>query len=82
MSAGKPIIAVMAENSDIGSIIRKNDCGWIFDSGTDIADAILGCINRNDIVLSKGKNAQDYYHRELSKYEGVDKFSKLIMEME
>ena len=82
MSAGKPIIAVMAENSDIGSIIRKNDCGWIFDSGTDIADAILGCINRNDIVLSKGKNAQYYYHRELSKYEGVDKFSKLIMEME
>ena len=81
MSAGKPIIAAMVDNSDIGSIIRENDCGWISNSSSGIADVILGCINCNDIVLSKGKNAHNYYHRELSKDKGIDKFSKLITEM-
>jgi glycosyltransferase involved in cell wall biosynthesis len=82
MSAGKPIIAAMVDNSDIGSIIRKSDCGWVSNSSLGIADVILGCINCNDIVLSKGKNAHDYYYSELSKKEGIDRFSKLIMEME
>ena len=40
MAAGKPIIGIMAADSEVGLIIRETGCGWVVEPG-DVAGLVL-----------------------------------------
>ena len=82
MAAGKPVL--MAVQGDAAELIREAGCGLVAksESPRDIAEKAAMLAGLSEVELGQlGKNAIDYYQKELSLSEGVDRFVKVFQKV-
>ncbi len=83
MSASRPILANFDE-SELKSIIEKNDCGIFTKAGDKVAftDAILKLYNDRELCKEMGKNGRKFVMENLTKEVGTQKYVDVIKSFE
>lgn len=84
MAAGKTVIGVLEEGSEVRCIIEDADCGIcvIPENYTDIEKAISYILNGKNAKLKElGRNGRRYLEKHLSKNISIDKYKKEIMKL-
>ncbi|MCL0086755.1 glycosyltransferase family 4 protein [Thermodesulfovibrionales bacterium] len=80
MAAGKPIIALGDENSELALIIREKKIGWIVPPGNaDVfVNAVLEAKNNSEQLITMGKRARLLVEKEYSKEHVVELYKNLF----
>lgn len=79
LSAGKPIIAILSPETDLAKLIIRYDCGWIANSGKEIAE-LIHTLCRNPLQISeKGKKAKETYLNNFKKEIIIKQYLKLLI---
>ena len=81
MAAGKPMLGVLEEGSEIRCIIEDADCGVCInpENYTDIENSISYFLNENIAKLKEqGKNGRVYLEENLSKETSINKYEQEI----
>lgn len=80
MSVAKPLIAIMSENSEIGSMVNQYNLGKQFNSKEyhKIAKFILELKNSNELYNEISKNIRNKFLNEYERKKVTNKFYKVI----
>ena len=78
MSAGKPIIAMMNDESDIAILIRDGSCGLVSDNFEGLVENIEFIVENPTQLLRMGKNARKKYEKDYSKSKVFSEFDALF----
>lgn len=85
MSAGKPILAFVDENGATANLIRKHNCGIIFDPEKnigEIASQLISIIENESLLTEWGKNARKaaelYYDKNIVINKLENEFRKIV----
>jgi len=83
MSAGKPVLATMNLDGDAPELIKKAECGYVFEAGDSksLANAILRLYQNEDLRKKLGENGRKYVEEHLSVKTAADKYEKLFTEV-
>jgi glycosyltransferase involved in cell wall biosynthesis len=83
MAAGKPIIAVTREDSEVALLVREENIGWVappFDAG-NLVQAILDAHSDSDRLGLMGIRAYASARVKFSREKIIDEYRYLITEM-
>lgn len=80
MSVAKPLIAIMSENSEIGSMVNQYNLGKQFNNKEyhKIAEFILELKNSNELYNEISKNVRNKFLNEYERKKVTNKFYKVI----
>lgn len=80
MSVAKPLIAVMSEDSEIGSMVNQYNLGKQFNNKeyNNIAEFILELKNSNELYNEISKNVRNKFLNEYERKKVTNKFYKVI----
>lgn len=84
MVAGQAILAICPKNSDLASLIRKHDLGWIVQPGdvVGLIDALRSISNKPEDTLRKRRNAwetgQTHYGQDVISHDWLTLFRQVI----
>jgi glycosyltransferase involved in cell wall biosynthesis len=83
MAAGKPIVAIGDEDSELGFIIHEERFGWIAPPGkvSAFVDAVLEAESNSDRLAVRGKRARLLVEEEYSRERVVGLYKKLFDSM-
>ncbi len=83
MSAGKPVLATMNLDGDAPELIKKAECGYVFEAGDSksLANAILRLYQNEDLRKKLGENGRKYVEEHLSVKAAAEKYEKLFIEV-
>ena len=80
MAAGKPVVAIGDEDSELGIIIREEKVGWIAPPGkvNVFVNAILEAESNPDLLVAMGKRARQLVEEEYSREYVVGLYKELF----
>ncbi|MCI3922706.1 glycosyltransferase family 4 protein [Paenibacillus sp. TRM 82003] len=80
MMAGKPILAIIGDDSDIAKDLHTNNAGFALKVGEHwkLVSAINGLLNDEHKRLEMGKNCRNIFLRKYTKQHCTDQYVKLI----
>ena len=83
MSAGKPVLATMNLDGDAPELIKKAECGYVFEAGDSksLANAILRLYQNENLRKKLGENGRKYIEEHLSVKTAAEKYEKLFTEV-
>lgn len=83
MSAGKPVLATMNLDGDAPELIKKAECGYVFEAGDSksLANAILRLYQNEELRKKLGENGRKYIEEYLSVKTAAEKYEKLFTEV-
>jgi GT2 family glycosyltransferase/glycosyltransferase involved in cell wall biosynthesis len=61
LSAGRPLLAVMSPESELGRLVEENDCGSCVRTAADIERTVAGWLDDRDALLRAGAKARTVY---------------------
>ncbi|MDI3542825.1 MAG: N-acetyl-gamma-glutamyl-phosphate reductase [Candidatus Atribacteria bacterium] len=83
MSAGKPVLATMNLDGDAPELIKKANCGYVFEAGDSksLANGILRLYKNESLRKKLGENGRKYIEEHLSVKTAAEKYEKLFIEV-
>jgi colanic acid biosynthesis glycosyl transferase WcaI len=80
MSAGRPVLASVADDSATAEIIRAGKCGWVVpcQDSSAMADAICQAADNRENTLEAGRRAREYAVSNFSRKGCVDIFRRAL----
>ncbi|MBC7232380.1 MAG: glycosyltransferase family 4 protein [Chloroflexi bacterium] len=61
LSAGRPLITLMAPDADVARLVTETGCGWNVTSGQELADLVRELLEDRQEVLRRGRRAREIY---------------------
>ena len=60
MAAERPILALMARDSEIGQTVEQAGCGWVLEHATarQVADVVRGAMANREDLLERGRKGR------------------------
>lgn len=77
LAVGKPVIAVCAQDSEIASIIKQNNCGIVEDAN-NLHNKIFELYENPEMRIRMGKNGRDAFMRFYDRNIAVNKYYEVI----
>jgi len=83
MAAGKPIVAIGDEDSELGFIVREERVGWIAPPGeiNAFVNAVLEAENNREQLTDMGKRARQLVEKEYSREHVVRLYKRMFDSM-
>ncbi len=78
LSAGKPVLAVMPGESDIGRLCLEG-CGWVVRDGGQLEDAVRHLLANRDELERRGRTAVEIYQERFRKDRGLEQYVNVIL---
>src|SRR5690606_23106500 len=63
-SAGLPILAFL--KGEVGDLISRDDCGWVYETDADFVAAIEDVVRRPEVHASRRRRARELFDREFA----------------
>jgi len=80
LSAGKPLITMMAPEADIARLVEETGCGWNVLNGEELAELIKKLVNNSEELENRGIKAKDVYEERFRKERIIQEYAKLFKE--
>jgi len=83
LASGRPVIALMAERSEVAMSVRESGCGYIVPPGNPeaLAERIRYLFDHPDAVREMGKKARESVERNYSRRGVAEKYLALLREV-
>lgn len=78
LSAGKPLITMMAPEADIARLVEETGCGWNVMSGEDLAKLIRRLVDNPGEFAERGKIAKKAYEERFRKEHILQKYAEIF----
>lgn len=80
MAAGKPLLAVIGENSEIARVVNEYHCGIVVRNGDaeGFADAIQKLRTDKELCKVMGGNARKAFEENFTREHAIDKYNQVI----
>jgi glycosyltransferase involved in cell wall biosynthesis len=80
MAAGRPILAIIGENSEIARVVKECNCGIVVSNGNakSIAKALLKLQKDKKLCAVMGENARKAFENNFTKSHAINKYYELI----
>ena len=80
MAAGKPILAIIGENSEIARVVKKYNCGIVANTGNaqGVAEALLNFQKDKNMCAVMGENARRAFEDNFTKNHAINKYYEVI----
>jgi glycosyltransferase involved in cell wall biosynthesis len=80
MAAGRPILAIIGEDSEIGGVVRKYNCGVVVNNGDaqGVAEALLKLQKDKKLCSMMGANARRVLEVNFTKSHAISKYYEVI----
>ena len=63
LSAGRPLITLMAPEADVARLVTETECGWNVTNGRELAELIRALLEDRQELLRRGGRAGEVYDR-------------------
>ncbi len=77
LSAGKPLIALMAPEACVARIVTEHGCGWVVDGARDIADVVRRC-SREEFA-DRGSKSRQTYEARFQREDVIRQYAELLL---
>ena len=78
LSAGKPLITMMAPGADIARLVEETGCGWNVMSGHELAGLIMRLVDNPRELTERGKIARKVYEERFRKEHILQKYAEIF----
>jgi glycosyltransferase involved in cell wall biosynthesis len=80
MAAGRPILAIIGENSEIARVVKEYNCGIVVNNGDaqGVAKALLKLQNDKNLCAEMGENARRAFEDNFTKNHAISKYYEVI----
>ena len=78
LSAGKPLITMMAPEADIARLVEETGCGWNVMSGEDLAKLIRRLVDNPGEFAERGEIAKEVYEERFRKEHILQKYAEIF----
>ncbi|MCH8274630.1 MAG: glycosyltransferase family 4 protein [Armatimonadetes bacterium] len=78
LSAGRPLITLMAPEADIARLVRDGGCGWNVRTGAQLADLIRRLAQEPEELRVAGRRARDIYESRFQKDRVLEEYARLL----
>jgi colanic acid biosynthesis glycosyl transferase WcaI len=80
MAAGKPIIAVAGDDSELSLVVKEEGIGWVVppDYPEKLADAIMEAYSNPELIIEMGKRARSVAESKYSSEAIIEQYCNLI----
>ena len=78
LSAGKPLITMMAPQADIASLVTETGCGWNVLNGEELAELIKRFVDNPLELARRGKIAREVYESRFRKEHIIHEYAELL----
>lgn len=81
MASARPILAVAPHASELASIVRDAQCGWVVppESPKELAAVIVWAKQHNDELIQKGQNGRAYLEEHYSRQHCIDAYENMLL---
>lgn len=80
LSAGRPLITIMAPEADIARLVTENGCGWNVTTGQDLAKLIRMLLCNRHELEDRGVKARNLYENRFKKERIIESFIDVLLE--
>jgi glycosyltransferase involved in cell wall biosynthesis len=81
LSAGRPVIALMAPESDVASFVARHGCGWVAPSADELTELLLRLSGDPSVCRRAGDQARAAYERNFESRVLTRRYSELVAEV-
>jgi glycosyltransferase involved in cell wall biosynthesis len=78
LAAGRPIIAIIGENSEISMVIKKFNCGIVVRDYYELSNAILRIKNEKGLAKLMGENSRNAFLKNFTYEDAINKYYDVI----
>jgi len=78
LSAGKPLITIMAPEADIARLVNEEECGWNVTTGQELADLVRQLLSNPQEILYRGERAREVYEKQFQRERIIDEYAKVL----
>jgi len=78
LSAGKPLITMMAPEADIAQLVKETGCGWNVLNGEELAELIKRLVKNPEELEKRGKTAREVYKERFRREHIIQKYVELL----
>jgi glycosyltransferase involved in cell wall biosynthesis len=80
MAAGRPILAIIGENSEVARVVNEYNCGIVVSNGNanSIAKALLKLQKDKTLCDAMGENARRAFEDNFTKSHAINKYYEVI----
>jgi glycosyltransferase involved in cell wall biosynthesis len=61
LSAGRPLITIMAPEADVARLVTERECGWNITTGQELAELVLQLLNNPLELRRRGQRGREVY---------------------
>jgi glycosyltransferase involved in cell wall biosynthesis len=83
MAAERPVLALMAADSEIGQTVSRHDCGWViqYATGEQVADAIREAMADRKALVQKGNNGRSAFLQHYTLRSAAAKYKEALRKL-
>jgi glycosyltransferase involved in cell wall biosynthesis len=79
LSAGKPLITIMAPNADVARLVIETKCGWNVSSSKELVNLIRQLLNNLEEVLYRGQRGREVYESQFQRVRVIARYREVLL---
>jgi glycosyltransferase involved in cell wall biosynthesis len=78
LSAGRPLITLMAPEADVAQLVRDARCGWNVTNGDELAGLLRDLIRTPGDLNEMGRRGRDVYESQYQRSRVIEEYAKVL----
>lgn len=78
LSAGRPLITIMAPDADIARLVTETECGWNVTTGQELADLIRQLLNAPQELARRGQKGRKVYEERFRRESIIKEYTRVL----
>lgn len=79
LSAGRPLITIMAPNADLARLVAETGCGWNVTTGQELAELIRYLLNNPQEIFLRGQRGREIYEERFQRQKILEEYAKVLL---
>ncbi len=81
LSAGRPLITLMAPQADVACLVVKNEAGWNVTNGRELADLVRSLLQNRQELQRRGQRAREVYEQQFQREHVIRAYAELVEQL-
>lgn len=78
LSAGRPLITLMAPHADIARLVTEAKCGWNVATGLELADLVRQLFDNPQELVRRGQQGREVYEERFRRERVIEEYAKVL----
>jgi len=79
LSAGRPLITLMAPEADVARLVKDSGCGWNVTNGEEMARLLQQLLTSRDELKERGRRGRGVYENRFRRSLVIEEYAQVVM---